>query len=57
MQDLLQLQDEVRYCSNCDYVLPADLWKVSLIHINQCQIIAMGGDCMHFEGKTTCECA
>ena len=57
MQDLAQIEDSIRFCNVCDYVLLQDLSKVKYIHRFSCGIIAAGGDCMHFEAdKTYCEC-
>ena len=57
MQDLAQIENSIRFCNVCDYVLLQDLGKVKYIHGFDCSIIAAGGDCMHFEAdKTYCEC-
>ena len=57
MQDLAELEQSIRYCNVCDYVLLADFSKLQYLHRQDCGIIRAGGDCMHFEAdKTYCEC-
>ena len=57
MQDLAQLEQTIRYCNVCDYVLSADFGKLQYLHTQSCGIILAGGDCMHFEvDKVYCEC-
>ena len=57
MQDLAQIEDSIRFCNVCDYVLLKDFFKLADIHRQVCSIIAAGGDCMHFEAdKNYCEC-
>lgn len=58
MQDVYELEQSIRYCVVCDYVLLADFGKLQYVHRQNCSILKVGGDCMHFEAdKTYCECA
>lgn len=57
MQALYEIEQSIRYCVVCDYVLLDDFAKLQYVHRQNCNILKAGGDCMHFEAdKTYCQC-
>lgn len=57
MQDVSEVEQSIRYCVICDYVLLDDYAKLQYVHRQNCSILKAGGDCMHFEAdKTYCKC-